>query len=312
MVDISVVITFYNQDYNKLFQSLYSVIRQKDISFEIVITDDGSRDFNKDLIETWFVKYNFQNYVIVCNKVNQGTVINTLIGWRNASSKYVKMLSPGDFLYDSYVLRDLVKYMDSIDADICFGRIAPYKINEHGHVEIVSLNQPKDLKPYVNYDKKQIQRNYLIKKDYPCGMSFAGKRELMIEYIEKIAGKARFYEDCTYILIVAAGQNIRLWNHNVIWYEVGEGISTSSSRKGGRRALESNKITYEIVKKEYPEWKEAFEPFKHSTIKKVRKRVAKLFWNIKNKDMASSDSTYGKKETHEYDMNVLYEILSMK
>jgi glycosyltransferase involved in cell wall biosynthesis len=51
MVDISVVITFYNQDYNKLFQSLYSVIRQKDISFEIVITYNGSRDFIKDFFE---------------------------------------------------------------------------------------------------------------------------------------------------------------------------------------------------------------------------------------------------------------------
>ena len=309
MTDISVVVTFYNQEYTKLFQSLYSAIKQENVSFDIVITDDGSDNFDKEKIENWFYQHNFKDFTIISNKINQGTVINTMIGWEASTSKYVKMLSPGDFLYNSHVLHDLVEYMDNTGADLCFGKIAPYRINEYGKIEIISLNQPRDLEPYINYDKKQIQKNYLIKKDYPCGMSFSGKRELMLKYIKKIVGKAQFYEDCTYIIMVAAGLNIQFWNHEVIWYEVGSGISTSGSQIGNKRAFESNKTTYNIIRKEYPEWKEAYKPYINTPIKLLKNVLRKLYYFI----IKRNDDTIKKikiLENHNYNLKELLNILN--
>lgn len=309
MSDISVVITFYNQDYNKLFQSLYSIICQNNIDFDIVITDDGSDNFDKNRIEKWFNNYSFHNFTIIANRKNQGTVLNTLVGWENAKAKYVKMLSPGDFLYDSNVLYNLVEYINHLDADICFGKIAPYRITRDGKIEIINLSQPKDLSPYTNYDKKQIQKNYLIKKDYPCGMSFAGKRELMIRYIKKIAGKAKFFEDCTYILMVADGLNIRFWNNEVIWYEVGDGISTSGSQKGNKRAFEANRTTYNIIRKENPEWKEAYKPYNKSIVRIFKTLLKYPYYKFfgSRKDEISFDVI----DNYSYDIDILKNIINM-
>ena len=311
MSNISVVVTFYNQPYEKLFHTLYSIIRQKNSSFDIIITDDGSENFDQKKIENWFKNYHFARYVIVANKINQGTVLNALVGWKSSSSKYIKMLSPGDFLYNEDVLANLVDYMDEVQADICFGKIAPYKVNQNGEINIIYLKQPRDLQPYIQYNKKRIQYNYLIKRDYACGMSFAGKREEMIKYINKIAGKARFYEDCTYIIMVAAGLNLRLWNQNIIWYEVGGGISTSASSEGAKRGYESTKITYELIKREYPEWKKSYEPYERTlkavTTKLIRGFYRRTFAKLKKQESIRPFTVI---TNHDYDVRELETILN--
>lgn len=56
---ITVVVITYNPDYKKLFQTLYSIVIQKNIIFEIIVSDDGTIDFDKKGIEQWFIENNF-------------------------------------------------------------------------------------------------------------------------------------------------------------------------------------------------------------------------------------------------------------
>ena len=40
---VSVLLVTYNADWNKLKQTIESIIAQKDVSFELIIADDGSK-----------------------------------------------------------------------------------------------------------------------------------------------------------------------------------------------------------------------------------------------------------------------------
>ena len=60
-VDVSVVFVQYNPDFKKTLLSLYALINQKDVNFEIIIADDGSkRDYFQE-IRSFFQKHNFTN-----------------------------------------------------------------------------------------------------------------------------------------------------------------------------------------------------------------------------------------------------------
>ena len=51
MFDITILVAIYNADINKLIHTLYSIIIQKEVGFEIIVCDDGSRIDLTDQIE---------------------------------------------------------------------------------------------------------------------------------------------------------------------------------------------------------------------------------------------------------------------
>ena len=74
--DISVCVLIYRSDYEKLFITLTSIIRQKGCRYEIVLADDGSEDFHQQEIEQWMHEHHFSDYTIVRSSVNRGIVHN--------------------------------------------------------------------------------------------------------------------------------------------------------------------------------------------------------------------------------------------
>ncbi len=260
MCDISLVVVSYNSDYSKLFRTLYSIIIQKNIDFEIIIADDGSENFQKAIIENWFYENKFINYKIVKNSQNNGTVVNALSGIRLARGKYIKQLSPGDFLYNNTVLNKLLLYLEKNDLKLCFGKAVSYKFDiESKKIEIVNSCAPRNLKPYIKHNRRKIQKNYLINRDYVNGMAVVGETKLIKNYLEKLVGHVKYAEDCIYILMVANGIELFYWDECLIWYEIGAGISTSKSDVWGKRIYDDNRECFKILKEECPEWEKAYK-----------------------------------------------------
>ena len=100
----SVLMLTYNSSWNKTRQTLYSVLVQKDVSFEIIIADDGSEENNFEKICDYLAAWNFTAYSLVANERNQGIVRNFNSGLVLCKGEYIKLLSPGDFLYDENTL----------------------------------------------------------------------------------------------------------------------------------------------------------------------------------------------------------------
>ena len=88
-VNVSVIVTTYNSDIQKLYRTLFSTIRQKGLALEIIVTDDGTKDFDLEIIHQFFKKNGFEQYILIGNKENQGTVNNFKRALAETAGEYI-------------------------------------------------------------------------------------------------------------------------------------------------------------------------------------------------------------------------------
>jgi len=227
--DVSVCIITYNPDKDKLKSTFKSVLQQKDIEFEIVIADDGTVRFDEEnWIERYFSDNFFTHYKIVKNKQNCGTVKNYYSALENAHGKWIKALSPGDLLYDEYTLKKLVIFAGSTKKLII--GVPLYYTCKEGRVEIIKAKAPVIEWPFFN--KRFAKFDYIRHINNHCGASFFIERDLIISYIAKIMmANVKYAEDVSYFFMMADGVDYYYFQYYIIWYEFGDGISTSQSNK---------------------------------------------------------------------------------
>ena len=109
--EITVLVLTYNPKWKSLKKTLSSILEQVDILFEVIVSDDGSSDFNRTEIEQFFLDNKFNNYIILDNKVNRGTVNNVRHAITYVKSRYIKLISPGDYFYSNTSLKYAVDFL---------------------------------------------------------------------------------------------------------------------------------------------------------------------------------------------------------
>lgn len=77
-LDYSVIVATFNPDFSSLIKTLYSIVNQRDVSFEIVVADDGSTLDYFNEIKEYFNVIHFDQYKLVKNQKNMGTVKNLI------------------------------------------------------------------------------------------------------------------------------------------------------------------------------------------------------------------------------------------
>ena len=78
--NITVVVLTYNPVWEKLRATLKSIVEQQDVHLQVVITDDGSKNNHFDKVELFFKEIGFDDFKLISNKNNEGTVINLYRG----------------------------------------------------------------------------------------------------------------------------------------------------------------------------------------------------------------------------------------
>lgn len=230
--DFSVIVLTYHPVKEKLLATLNSIIAQKNCRFEIIISDDGSEEFFEKEIRDYMDSHGFENYRIVMHEKNLGTVNNLLRTKDMAGGKYIKPISPGDFLYNENTLSDVLSFMDAWNAKAAFGDMVYYSLE--GKLQISNVKTPVDDAMYLprnsSYDFKKVLKHQMIFSDNISGAAAFYERNCFYEGLETIRDTVRYAEDS--ILQLMAVQNIRLYKipQNLIWYEYGSGISTSPNQ----------------------------------------------------------------------------------
>ena len=74
MSDISVIVCCYNSSYQLALNTLISIENQKEVAFDVVITDDGSKNLEVLLLKKWIEDNNIKNVYFNLNDQNRGTV----------------------------------------------------------------------------------------------------------------------------------------------------------------------------------------------------------------------------------------------
>lgn len=258
-IDFSIIVATYNPNYNKLFQTLISILNQKNSRFEIIVTDDGSLEFDSDLIIDWMKNKKFNKYKIIHNEKNVGTVRNVYNALKCANGRYIKLISPGDYLYNDSVLYNSLLFIEKKKSSIIFGKAVYYNVEKNGSVNFLNKTNPLDIMPYIKNNFKKIKKSYLLYQDYILGASFICERKLLLKYIEKIVDIVKYAEDCSVILMVADDNKIDYWDNYLIWYECDTGISTCGNPEWQEKIRNDNKNCYQLIVDKHPKFKKVFE-----------------------------------------------------
>ncbi len=241
----SVIVCCYNPDLGKLKETIISIIKQKKIEFEIIISDDGSKiDFFNDIkcfcdsLGILNIKYNFL-------KQNVGTVKNIISALKISKGIYSKVISPGDYLYDENSLKNYYDVFIKQNADLVFGKAVYYSIED----EILDRKAPLSR---FTYNKYFVNKNVLVYKDYILGASIACKTALELEFLEEIENDVRLVEDYPLTaLLIVNNYKLAASKENLIWYECGLGVST---QMGSFNILNKDFVSFDkYLDKEYSE-----------------------------------------------------------
>lgn len=220
--DFSIIVCCYNPDIEKLIITLESIISQKNRSYQIIISDDGSAIKYEDTIKKWFNDKLFKDVIFNFLTKNVGTVKNIISSLKQCSGKYIKIISPGDYFIDDYALDIYYKAFLEKNAGLLVSD-AKY-INEEG--KPVLKVSPKNNATKI---QKNMIRNVCIYRDYFLGATYCFKKELA-KYICKSEDVTKFSEDLPLLYFsLINNENVVYIGKELICYEYGTGISTSAS-----------------------------------------------------------------------------------
>lgn len=104
--DFSVIIPTFNRC-NFLKKAIMSVLRQKNVSFEIIVSDNCSADNTPNVVR----EFNDKRIKYFRNKKNIGFPLNVRKCLQHISGRYVFMLSDDDFILDDNTFSDVLKVM---------------------------------------------------------------------------------------------------------------------------------------------------------------------------------------------------------
>lgn len=238
MTKFSLIILTYNSDYEKIILTIKSILEQDLPEYEIIISDDGSQiDFFEEL-RGFFTKKAFNNYKLIKNEQNLGTVNNFLKAIKQSKGKYIKGLAPADLLYNNDSLSKMYNYLTINNSKFAFGRMKSYYVDKESNLHIHEFVAPKNLKEYKKNSKNRIKilRNLLLYNDWISGITMFFERDYVIVYLTCLSSesKVKYCEDLIPVLVLLNNGDIDFYNQCIVWYEYGDGISTDNNKESSK------------------------------------------------------------------------------
>lgn len=244
-VKISVIVITFNSRWDKTKRTLDSVIAQKDVDYEIIISDDGSKINNYKKIESYFKERKFDSFVLVNNDKNVGTIKNILRALEVAKGKYVKAISPGDILLSPSTLKEWVIELEKSGRRWSFGEVMYSWDTRNNPIEVFTrAHMPQDVKSYINEDDKRCIYNCVVKNDRPNPIGIIFERHLWKEYLMKLSEWIVYAEDFAYSIMMLDNILPFYFPHNVGIHEWGEGVSTSGNKEWMQILLNERDTVY--------------------------------------------------------------------
>lgn len=249
MSDVSVIIVTYNSDWKKLRLTLLSTLKQINVSIQIIIADDGSKETFDEKIVQLFNEFGFSNYVIVNNPTNRGTVLNISSALKYSDGIYTKTIAPGDYFCEATTLRKWVNFMKCNSALVSFGD-AIYYSDYDSMILIRTRGAPVNKHLYTNnISPYKVFVDYILANDTILGAAQMMETKILKEYIQLIENRIIYAEDFMMRIMIFDGIKIYYYPCSVILYEYGTGISTSKNSKWAKLLHDDFEISNEIILK---------------------------------------------------------------
>lgn len=244
--DITVVVLTYEQSKEKIILTLASILDQKDINMQIIISDDGSVTNYLQESVCYMEEKGFQDYKVLYHESNQGTVKNYYDALSVTDGEYVKLLCPGDCFSGTQVLRLWLKNIKKKKSEISFCDSIYYLENDGKYECVREVAHPQ--RPEIYRKRKSLRRKYyLLYNDTFLGASVLANKRLVQKYLQILMDKIKYAEDNIYRLMLLDGVSCEYFPEHAIFYEWGEGISTKANSEYGKALKTDWEITSRYI-----------------------------------------------------------------
>ncbi|MFA6463138.1 MAG: glycosyltransferase family 2 protein, partial [Candidatus Shapirobacteria bacterium] len=180
---ISIILISY-KNYRYIYEALDSILCQDYLNIEIIISNDGSDDFDQKSVNQYLTKnkkQNIKNFIINNNKKNIGTVKNVNKAIKLSKGKYITIFAADDTLYNSQVV---TKFINS------FNTLPKNELIVTSQVDMYDVRLKKIIQPFISETNKEKIRKLTPKKLFAemstqCILPGSGtcyKREIFKKY----------------------------------------------------------------------------------------------------------------------------------
>lgn len=180
---VSVIILSY-KNYRFIYQALDSVLSQDYKNIEIIISNDGSTDFDKAATIKFLKKYKSQNQPTVIfnnNNKNLGTVKNINKAIKLSHGKYIVLFSADDAVYNNKVISKFINI---------FEKLPENELIVTSQVNMCDINLKNLIQPFISKNDIQNIRKLTPQKLFAemssrCiipGLGTCYKREIFNKY----------------------------------------------------------------------------------------------------------------------------------
>lgn len=162
MTELSVIIPLYNAA-EYIDQCIRSVMAQRDVSMEILVIDDGSKDNSIDIvnsIECKFLKF-FQ-------KENGGASSARNFGLEKANGKYIMFVDADDWIEDETICRRCIDKIEIEQLDLCIFNFKYFYNNRNRYSEPTTFS--KDL--LTIFEANDLIRRMVVHGHFPASPCF--------------------------------------------------------------------------------------------------------------------------------------------
>ncbi len=221
----TVILTNYNnEDY--IEEALSSIFNQTYSDIQLIVTDDGSKEFDKHQLESYITrkkKKNIKKVDIIVNKENIGTVKTLNNALKIVKGEYILFFASDDKLASNNVLEKYVNYFKKTQCNIITSQW------------IICDSNLKRIKNYVNPIKAKLyNRNIHRQYDSMCvanqyGAGSTCYRRCVFEKNGTIDEKYKVLEDWPFWLkLISNGEIMYYANFDGLLHRIG-GVSNTTS-----------------------------------------------------------------------------------
>ena len=184
MRELVTVILLSYKNVKGIYETVDSILNQDYENIEIIISDDGTPDFEKEEVKILAYIHerkrdNIKSVIMNTLKVNVGTVRNINSAIMRSNGKYIKLISAEDCLNASSVLTKYVDFMEQNEYNIVFAKMRGVTLQGEYQYVLASCESDYDL--LKSYNTEQTLKRLFKKNFLPAPASFFD-RELFDKY----------------------------------------------------------------------------------------------------------------------------------